>query len=371
MQVAGGAMKCHNSPRKWREIFPEAKVHEETEWAVFLCMKNPLSGSNIPYVETTWNIPEEKDFNVSAFARDYQNPWLVKGMVSIGYRLHNSEVLSDLRKTVLTRYERDTVDYGSAICGWIYELLDSKATVSLYEEAESAVREFMSIAADAPHILRWKVSILFAMGELARKYGNTHTARVFYQECIEIDIVHYSPLLGNKTLDALYQLSLMSLSEGLLDEAKNYLYKSLSEIERLCKGSWLNIRGNLKSPLPFGYAELAQLIDKGSRAAYMLAEINTAHNRPGVFYSESKGFFERQLIEKDCKESELIHSVNNLRDAIFNYQSKIDELQISLSELDSHSQALAKEVAERDAYAQGLAKSLSELDSHSQALAIF
>ena len=38
VQVAGGAMKCHFSPRSWTEVDPDQPDHEEAEWLVFLGM---------------------------------------------------------------------------------------------------------------------------------------------------------------------------------------------------------------------------------------------------------------------------------------------------------------------------------------------
>jgi hypothetical protein len=148
-------------------------------------------------------------------------------------------------------------------------------------------------------------------------------------------------LLGNKTLDALFWLAKIALGRQDLSGARRYLLKSVEEAKRLTSGPWTNICGLIEYPLPFGIAELSQLIDKASRAAYMLAALDGYAMRPAVFFSEAKGYYERLLSIKDN----------------------------DLSSLRKGAQELAREVARQDAHAQELAREVIRQDAHAQELA--
>ena len=68
--------------------------------AVF--MRNPLVGRGVPYRETSWVVPEAPEYNMLAFARDYLNPWLIRGIVSgCGCaRLSNPEAMAIVNRVL-------------------------------------------------------------------------------------------------------------------------------------------------------------------------------------------------------------------------------------------------------------------------------
>ena len=355
-QTAGGAMKLHHSARKWEEVSLQPMLDREAEWAVLLCMADPIDGKSVPYTETTWRIPDSPDFNVSAFARDYENPWLVKGMVAIGMRNQSSDNLRSIRARVIESVAPDSADYGAALCGQAYDMLARDAiTEDAYESMHSSILKYAAIKSPSPHQLRWQVSLLFVGAELARKRGDIHEAVSLYSHCADVDVLAYSPLLGNRILDALFWLAMISLNTGEVLVARSHLVRSVKETKRLLAGEWINICGDIEEPLPFGLAEAAQLMDKATRAAYMLAVLEDYSRRPGLFAPETQGFYERLLVWKD-------------RD--LSAQSKtIEELTREIESLNSSAQALAREVAEQDRHAQELAREVRRQDEHAQALA--
>lgn len=297
LQTAGGALKCPNGSRKWVNVPADVTPEQESEWVLLLGMADPLEGKGIPYEETAWRLPEDPSFNVAAFARDYQNPWLLKGMVTIGMRMGSKERLADMQERVLASYDPESVDYGAALCGRIYFHIEQPETPETAVKAlEEDVRRYASISLPTAHHIRWQVSLLFAAGELARKQGRTGDASFFYSECAKIDVLPYSPILGNKTLDALFCLARFALQKRDLPAAKQYLLRSIDECQRLSSGSWVNITGEQLGPLPFGLAEMSQLFDKAARAAYLLSALDKADLSPHLLFRESTGFFERQII---------------------------------------------------------------------------
>ncbi|TXI22470.1 MAG: methyltransferase domain-containing protein [Nitrosomonas sp.] len=383
LQTAGGAMKCHHSDRKWVAVRPDRVPTEESEWILILGMADPVARCDVPYLETVWKLPAAPEFHVSAFARDYINPWLVKSMIAIGMRTRFTALLKDLQQRVLVSSPPESVDYGAALCGRVYCLIATSVTsAEAAREVDAEIWRYSAIPNPSPHQLRWQVSLLFAGGELARKQGRLDDAVAFFSDCVGRDVASYSPLLGNKVLDALYWLAVFSLDSHDKKASKTYLLQSVEKARQLVSGSWLNVIGDEDAPLSFGLAELAQLLDKASRAAYMLSVLDGDEVRQGIVYQESAGFFERQLIDRDRRLSEMAKAIDRLQSALLEKDARAQELAEEVIRLDAHAQALGREVGARDADAQQLAKQLAEknaraqefveevtrLDAHAQAL---
>ncbi|MEW4447184.1 class I SAM-dependent methyltransferase, partial [Vibrio cholerae] len=128
VQTAGGAMKCHHSPRAWHEV-PVEGFDCEAEWILLLCMKDPMKGHSLSYSETQWVLPKSEDFNVVNFARDYENPWIVRGTVTRGQRLLNKDLLASKQLEILSTTPSDSVDYAASLCGYIYSVIENEEYV--------------------------------------------------------------------------------------------------------------------------------------------------------------------------------------------------------------------------------------------------
>ncbi|MEA3638324.1 MAG: methyltransferase domain-containing protein [Lamprobacter sp.] len=356
MQTAGGAQRLHHAPRQWDVIDPAAPLPHDAEWILLLCMKAPTGGESIPYQETAWTLPSDANFNVSAFARDYDNPWLVRAMVAIGMRNVSASNLASMRKAVLETAPRQSVDAGAALCGEVYAALaEDRRSTARYTALRTSIEDYSALQSPTPHQLRWQVSLLYAGGELALAYDDMNTARHFFERCANLDVCDYSPLLGNKTLDALFRLSIMALAEQDDARALALLRRSISEAQRLITGSWLNITGDPEHPLPFGLAESAQLLDKGSRAAYLIAAIEKAFNRPALLAREARGFFERCLSysvdQAPSKASEL-----SLLERISTLEAEKAHLVREVQDLNLNNERLAAEVRAQHANAKKIAE---------------
>lgn len=370
LQTAGGAMKCHHSSRKWVTVPVDRELQEEAEWVILLGMADPVEGAAVPYEETQWTLPQSPEFAVSAFARDYQNPWLVRGMVARGQRARSESLLKSMQERVMASAAADSVDYGAALCGEVYSSANSgDLSDARYLQLLDRIRRYAAISEPSPHQLRWQVSLLFAGGELARRQGRFEDAVDCFTACASRDVVAYSPLLGNKVIDALYWLAMLAMSQQDEVSARAFLLRSVSEVQRLLSGSWLNISGDAQSPLPFGLAEATQLLDKASRAAYAVSVLDGAALRPGTVYQESLGFFERQLLDRDRKLSELGVAVDSLVAVLAQKDEAGKRLAEQVVALDSRTHELAQEVIKQDAHAQSLAQEVIKLDAHAQSLA--
>ncbi|WP_079213456.1 class I SAM-dependent methyltransferase [Brucella pituitosa] len=368
-QTAGGALRYHHSRRSWVEVSPQKACEQEGEWVLLLCMADPTDSKNAVYEETSWQLPSSPNFNVAAFSRDYENPWLVRGMISIGMRAQSGALLDDMQQKVFLTSKHTTADFGAALCGQIYSQLNAPPLQdSQFSELQEAIFRYAAIPNPTPHQLRWQVSLLFAGGELARLSGKAEAAQTFYRKCTEIDVLPYSPLLGNRTLDALHWLATLAVADNNLEDARAYLEKSVEEAIRLASASWLNVIGDPKGPLPFGFPEMAQIMDKAARAVYMLETLKDCNAKPGLIYRENSGFFERQLLAAKDRIQELETAVNTLVQKVMDGDNHAQDLGRQVINLDKHSQSLANKLVESDDHIQDLLHQIVYLDEHSQAL---
>ncbi|NLR99422.1 methyltransferase domain-containing protein [Rhizobium sp. P38BS-XIX] len=363
-QTAGGGMRYHHSPRGWVEAIPKRECEQDGEWVLLLCMADPINGKDVAYEETSWSQPDSPDFNVSAFARDYKNPWLVKGMIAIGMRAQSEDLLQDMQKSVLEMADPTSTDFASALCGQVYALAkQGRLTDTTLEEIRASALRYAGIIKPSPHQLRWQVSLLFAVGEVARKSGNLDDAERFYSMCAAIDVTPYSALLGNKTLDALYWLSILAVAKHNIEQARAYLEKSVLEAQRLMSAPWLNMIGNSSRPLPFGFPELSQLMDRAARAAYMLNALDECQAKPGLFHHESQGFFERQLSFASVRSRDLEANVDLLARNLTEAETSKQELARQVSETEERAQDLGRQVIETEARAQDFARQVVALNA--------
>lgn len=300
VQTAGGAMKCHHSPRSWHEVAIEG-FEQEAEWILLLCVKDPLKGKMVEYQETQWTLPRSEQFNVANFGRDYENPWIVRGVVTRGQRLLNPEKLLQKQQQILHDMDKRTVDYAAALCGYAYSIVEKETFIDEgVLELLDKIDTILKLKDLRAHHLRWNVSLAFVAGELCKKLGKTECALQYFEYCAGLDVLQYSPLLGNKTLDAYFEIALIQIGFGNVELARDALAKSVTEVNRLVGAGPLNVIGNEKTPFTFGYPEMAQLYDKASRAVYVLEILDTLSDRPELIAMQAKGFFER-IIEDKCK----------------------------------------------------------------------
>ncbi|WP_439836962.1 class I SAM-dependent methyltransferase [Aeromonas enteropelogenes] len=319
VQTAGGAMKCHHSPRSWYEVALE-DFEQEAEWILLLCVKDPLKGKMVEYRETQWTLPQSEQFNVVNFGRDYENPWIVRGVVTCGQRLLNPENLLQKQQQILHDMDERTVDYAAALCGTAYSVVE-KGTFNDEEVSQvlGKIDTILKLKEPGAHHLRWNVSLAFVAGELCKKIGKTECALQYFEYCAGLDVLEYSPLLGNKTLDAYFEIALIQIGFGNAELAREALEKSVTEVNRLAGAGALNIIGSEQSPFTFGYPEMAQLFDKASRAVYMLDVFDSLSYRPEWIAVQAKGFFER-IFDDKC------NIINDQQQMIGNLYGEVERL---------------------------------------------
>jgi len=332
VQIAGGALKLPRGTRQWREIPCKPGQLEEAEWVIVTAMKDPLLGRHVPYVETTFPDSDDSAWHMGAYGKEYLNPWLLKGMIHSGYRLKNAALLESMSRQVLETYPADSVDYGAALCVLVYQQLARSIMPEGLEALMKRVKMYAALPPANPHVMRWQVSLLFAAALSRRKYGELEEAEALFMRCAAVDVFSYSPLLGNKTLDALYSAAMLALARVDVATARERLKLALEEAIRLVQGGWINVILDPQTPWEAGFPEVAQLMDKASRCCYMLGELDTYIRRPGLARSRGKGWYEaaiehltHQAADTQSYTENLLQSIECLKSQVAGQAQQIAE----------------------------------------------
>lgn len=259
----------------------EAGKVPDAEWWLAVAMRSPLEGMSIPYRETTYPTFANPSWNVTTFARDYKNPWLVRSMVDIGHRIRDPNALRSLAEEVLIAAEPDSPDAGAALCVLAYQLLFSKSTSAAdVESINRRIDAYLCGGPNTPHGIRWSISLLFVSGQLWMAIGDFERAASAMERCIAIDPLAFSPLLCNRTVEAHLILGLLNLARNDPTAALKHWRLGVTEALRAMETDWHACLGDIENPAEFGLPELASVLEHGSSCAYALVHFKEILSKP-------------------------------------------------------------------------------------------
>jgi len=288
-QTAGGACKLPRAPRALDEIPREKARGVEAEWLLVLAMKDPVRADSSRFRETSFARHDElPGYNITAFGRDYDDPWLVKGMIAIGSRTENEKELRAMAREVLESSRPESADRGAALCVLAYQQLGAaEPDLRAVGETLERLERYDRLAEDSPHAWRWRVSGRFVSGKLLLALGRRDEALRAFECCAELDCLRFSPLLATKTVEALLLAGRIAASDGDSSRARAFWTRAVREAERVTRSDWTNIVGTPEEPVVFGLPEAVQVLDLASRAAYSLQALDTWSQRPGWSWQRS------------------------------------------------------------------------------------
>lgn len=251
------------------------------EWWLAVAMRNPLDGKTVPYRETTYPTFSAPAWNVTTFSRDYQNPWLVRSMVDIGHRLREGESLTKLAEHVAANSPSDSPDVGAALCVIAYQLLSNQNTrVNDIESLEYRINAYLERHPKTPHGVRWSVSLLFVLGKLWLEHGVFPKGKAALERCVSVDFMAFSPLLGNRPVEACLILGLLCIGNKDQAGACAHWRKGILEASRALEGTWDAALGDINNPAEFSFPELASILEYASSCAFALANVQDIENKP-------------------------------------------------------------------------------------------
>ncbi|WGT34102.1 glycosyltransferase [Pseudomonas atacamensis] len=268
--------------RELYEVDPKTLIEKDPscEWCLLVGMKSPTLGATVPYRETTYDLyPENPGWKVTRFD-DYANPWLVKGLVTIGHRIEDSQKLLELSREVAAQASVTSPDLGAALCIQAYQLLQAPTlTVNQLEVFAKDADAYMNQADHSPQQLRWKVSISFVMAQLWQVAGDTDRAIDLYKTCVAYDCTQYSPTLITKQIRSYLNLGLIESGKGNNQQAALYWRTGVTSAEKALAIDWCASMGSLEKPTDFGMSELGAIVELASSCAYALRYVSNTEDR--------------------------------------------------------------------------------------------
>lgn len=288
-QTAGGGMKLTNCPRTLLGFSPQDNPPEQAEWWLIVAMKDPVGAESIPYEESALHW-ESLVPNVAAFARDYANPWLVRGLIAIGWRNSNAVQVADMARRELEIAPAGSTDAGAALCILAYRLLDSPETLTPFAVAgiSDRIDHHIAVAGHSSQSQRWVISLLYVQGILWQASGRRDRALDSFAACADADPLVYSPLIATKTVDACRLAGILRFQDKDEDGARKFWLRGIAQAELALHGDWREIHGGSDRPLPFGLREAAQILDCANRCAEHLNHLAVHGTRRGLETSNAR-----------------------------------------------------------------------------------
>lgn len=281
----GGESVWLQRPRSMIEI-----AHDqdgiEAEWLVAVASKSPLTGDRVPYVERVFSASEQDAAGSAlAFRRDYDNPWLIRSLVSIGLRTTNAGLRVRWSNAILRGASPLSADRGAALCVLAYALL-ANDVAETQRELLTEVDKYVADSVDShnPTVLRWRISLMYVRGLLALRIGQREDACRFLGDVVAAPADQYSHTLLTKPAEAAYLQGMILLADGRGDEARLVWWGAFRRLSSAL-GDRL-VQGYTVLPPPFELRELTAVLALCSRLVAALANANLSSLRPPVFYEE-------------------------------------------------------------------------------------
>lgn len=194
----------------------KTQIHqgEEITLSPELCvfMKSPLARSELPYQETIYGYSHPPK-NLLAFARDYTNPWLIRGIVEFPFRNRSTYHLRQYSHQILQHSAPDSPDYAAALAVLGYQMLSgSDDTADIFAKMLDYCSNVSQMANPTPHQYRWLISLSTLLGLICNKNNDKANALIHLSRAANSSIDKFSPSIGTKILQSFYLQSVILIS---------------------------------------------------------------------------------------------------------------------------------------------------------------
>lgn len=249
---------------------------------LLLVLMNPIASYG---TRAKIDLREDDGPNVLAFARDYDNPWLVRGLVAMGLRATSVDLRVRMAEGVLDTASEDSADYGAALCVRCYAAIEQGSDALTLDKLRLRAANYAETHAVNPSVLRWQISLLYVAGLMAMQIGDLPGAELLFFRVGKFDALDFSPLLGTKTVGASFRLGLIAFARGDSEAARTAWTRALKEARRLLQqGDWREVIVDIGCPVTFGLPELAAVALEGARAAGGLHALSRYSGRPALVW---------------------------------------------------------------------------------------
>jgi len=288
-QTGGGRPTA--TPR--RSIRPaHGDEHTADSW-LLVGMTDPFASRSLEFRHGLLSDHVSDPTNLLAFERDYERPWLLRGMVSIGLRTESPALLERLAQRTIIATTAHSADRGAALCVRAY--LHLERPHGLDADLLQHIQDYCAAPAINPHAHRWHVSLRYVEGLARLDRGERDLAIRAFEQCATCDPLEYNPLLATKTVAACWLLGWMALQSGDLNRARSWWTAGITAAERAMQRPWEEMLVTWSSPVLFGLREAAHIVDLASQCASGLHLLPHAIDRPGVVAATLAESMARQI----------------------------------------------------------------------------
>lgn len=346
-QVASGCKQGPDrawrpAPRRLQRVLDRAGPFPDAEWWLAVGMKDPLPAGEAPPYRDSIHAGYGGERHIVDFAAFYQNPWLVHALVEIPYRLKDKALLHDLAARARASFPVGSAEFGASLAVVGYALLeqgipDSTALVAWRDGYLDFLRQ--SDTAANPHVARWNVSLTFLSGRLHLADGALRLAAEDFQRVSMAEVIHITPTLGTKVVEAAYRHGVVMFSLGEHETARASWKHGIRRARECLSEDWVEFYGNLDAPLEFSMNDSVEIVDLAARCA---AALRATSEACGISSHDALAMVERRSLRSALTliTSDLVSALEDkkiqaerLRDAV----TTCAELRRSLAVAEDHS----------------------------------
>ncbi len=263
-----------------RSIWKSADAERAADWWLIVGMTDPFLSKNLEFRHGLLPPGSPQTSNLVAFERDYDRPWLLRTLISLGFRTDAAAVLERLARRSILASAASSADRGAALCVRAYLTMDRAGGID--SALMDQIERFCTEPASSPTAYRWQVSLRYAQALALLDAGEHALAVQALEQCATSDPLLYSPLLATKTVSAAWLLGWIALQRGDRDRAKSWWTQGISGAERVLQRPWEELLVSWNSPVVFGLRDAALVVDLASQCAAGLHLLPHAMDRPGI-----------------------------------------------------------------------------------------
>lgn len=191
-------------------IYQGEAISVSSEVCVF--MKSPLESTDYPYQETIYGYSQPPE-NLLAFERDYNNPWIIRGIVEFPFRNRSAWNLKKYCIDILKQYNSLTPDYAAALAVLGYQVINGEEdSENIIEKISTYCTNIATLEQPNAHQIRWFISLSTLLGLIHNKNNNKIEALINFSHAANVCVDKFSPSIGTKVLQSLYFNSIILLS---------------------------------------------------------------------------------------------------------------------------------------------------------------
>jgi hypothetical protein len=260
----------------------------DSDWLILIASANPFHGiaDRTRFTHPAFTtLAADGDLPVVVdFAGSYDNPYLYRSIVQIGERLDDEVKLGQVAEYVIDHARPGSADQGAAIGVLGYRVLEQRLAEHV-PILVGVIRSYLDQATgNEPHVLRWRISLMFLAGRLSELAEARADAIDWYHRTSTADWTGFSPLIATKCVGAAFFEGRLHLSDGDVAAAKACFQRGVATALAAAQASHLDALGDPERPVPFYLTELAEVMDMGSQCANAVANLPMWSRDPGTFW---------------------------------------------------------------------------------------